>query len=95
MGVVVAVWRVIVDVARFWQKVWISIFLPFVCDKSPPPSPMMEPLLTVAPLQKLQSWYTRKSPIELWLDLLRHAETFEDWEEAALHLDNLLGLDLW
>ncbi|KAH6898578.1 hypothetical protein B0T10DRAFT_395178 [Thelonectria olida] len=46
-------------------------------------------------LQKLHSWYTRKSPIELWLDVLRHAETFEEWEEAALHLDNLLGLDLW
>ncbi|KAI5466093.1 hypothetical protein BGZ63DRAFT_347646 [Mariannaea sp. PMI_226] len=46
-------------------------------------------------LQKLRDWYTRKSPVELWLDLLRHAETFEEWEEAALHLDNLLGLDLW
>lgn len=46
-------------------------------------------------LQKLRSWYRRKSPVELWLHLLRHAETFEDWEEAALHLDNLLGLDLW
>ncbi|KAF5534585.1 triacylglycerol lipase [Fusarium mexicanum] len=45
-------------------------------------------------LQKLRSWYTRKSPVELWLDLLRTAEAFEDWEEAALHLDNLLGLDL-
>jgi len=29
------------------------------------------------------------------LDLLHNAETFEDWEEAALHLDSLLGLDLW
>jgi hypothetical protein len=47
------------------------------------------------PLQKLRTWYTRKSPVELWLDLLRTAEAFEDWEEAALHLDNLLGLDLW
>lgn len=45
--------------------------------------------------QKLFSWYTSKSPVELWLDLLRNAEAFEDWEEAALHLDNLLGLDLW
>ncbi|KAF7543497.1 hypothetical protein G7Z17_g10691 [Cylindrodendrum hubeiense] len=64
MGVAVAVWGVVVDVAKFWQR-------------------------------KLRSWYTRKSPVELWLHLLRNAETFEDWEEAALHLDNLLGLDLW
>ena len=46
-------------------------------------------------LQKLRSWYARKSPVELWLDILRTAEAFEDWEEAAIHLDNLLGLDLW
>ncbi|KAM4059037.1 patatin-like phospholipase domain-containing protein [Hirsutella rhossiliensis] len=45
--------------------------------------------------KKLVSWYRRKNPVELWLDLLRNAETFEEWEEAALHLDSLLGLDLW
>lgn len=45
--------------------------------------------------KKLLSWYYHKNPIELWLELLRNAETYEDWEEAALHLDNLLGLDHW
>lgn len=64
MGIVLAVWRVVVDVASFWHR-------------------------------KLVSWWTRRNPVELWLDLLRNAEAFEDWEEAALHLDNLLGLDLW
>ncbi|KAL5090393.1 hypothetical protein Trisim1_004295 [Trichoderma cf. simile WF8] len=64
MGLVLAVCRVVVDVATFWRK-------------------------------KLLSWYTRKNPVKLWLELLRNAETFEEWEEAALHLDNLLGLDLW
>jgi TAG lipase / lysophosphatidylethanolamine acyltransferase len=51
--------------------------------------------LLTTPLQKLLSWYTQRNPVELWLELLRKAETFEDWEEAALHLDNLLGLDHW
>lgn len=49
----------------------------------------------LTPLKKLAGWYTRKNPIELWLQLLRNAEVFEDWEEAALHLDSLIGLDLW
>ncbi|OAA48678.1 Acyl transferase/acyl hydrolase/lysophospholipase [Metarhizium rileyi] len=64
MGAVLAVWRVIVDVATFWTK-------------------------------KLVNWYTSKHPVDLWLELLRSAESFDDWEEAALHLDSLLGLDLW
>lgn len=50
---------------------------------------------SLTPLQKLVGWYTRQNPVELWLDLLRNAEAFEDWEEAALHLDSILGLDLW
>jgi TAG lipase / lysophosphatidylethanolamine acyltransferase len=45
--------------------------------------------------QRSLEWYRRKAPAELWLDVLRHAEMYEEWEEAALHLDNLLGLDLW
>ena len=49
----------------------------------------------LTPVKKLLSWCTRRNPVELWLDLLRNAEAYEDWEEAALHLDNLLGLDLW
>ncbi|KAL7946376.1 acyl transferase/acyl hydrolase/lysophospholipase [Trichoderma barbatum] len=52
-------------------------------------------IVFLTPLKKLLSWYTRKNPVKLWLELLRNAETFEEWEEAALHLDNLLGLDLW
>ncbi len=51
--------------------------------------------VALTPTQKLFGWYTRKNPVDLWLELLRQAEVFEDWEEAALHLDNLLGLDLW
>ncbi|KAG9257824.1 uncharacterized protein F5Z01DRAFT_303374 [Emericellopsis atlantica] len=64
MGLVLAVWRVVVDVASFWRK-------------------------------KLLSWYSSRNPVDLWLHLLREATTYEEWEEASLHLDNLLGLDLW
>lgn len=45
--------------------------------------------------QRFLEWYRRKPHAELWLDVLRHAESYEEWEEAALHLDNLLGLDTW
>ncbi|KAM7207644.1 putative triacylglycerol lipase [Naviculisporaceae sp. PSN 640] len=44
---------------------------------------------------KLLQWYHKRSPIEVWLDVLRNASEFEEWEQAALHLDALLGLDLW
>lgn len=30
-----------------------------------------------------------------WLDALHNAETYEDWEHAALQLDNLNGFNLW
>ncbi|UKZ85764.1 uncharacterized protein TrAFT101_001611 [Trichoderma asperellum] len=84
MGLVLSIWRVVVDVATFWRKVTaFSLLLPIAM------------LVFLTPLKKLLSWYTRKNPVKLWLELLRNAETFEDWEEAALHLDNLLGLDLW
>ncbi|KAH0524994.1 hypothetical protein TsFJ059_007424 [Trichoderma semiorbis] len=84
MGLVLAVCRVVVDVATFWRKVTaLSLMLPIAM------------IVFLTPLKKLLSWYTRKNPVKLWLELLRNAETFEEWEEAALHLDNLLGLDLW
>ncbi|KAK5990675.1 Triacylglycerol lipase ptl1 [Cladobotryum mycophilum] len=86
MGLVLAVWRVVIDVATFWRKVTLFSISFTVA---------MLLLSVLTPVKKLLDWYTRKNPVELWLELLRHAETFEDWEEAALHLDNLLGLDLW
>ncbi|KAK5663341.1 hypothetical protein OQA88_3769 [Cercophora sp. LCS_1] len=44
---------------------------------------------------KLLTWYSLRSPTTLWLDVLHTARTFEEWEEAALSLDALLGLDIW
>lgn len=45
--------------------------------------------------KRLAQWWARRSPVDLWLEALANAECFEDWEEAAMHLDSLLGLDLW
>ncbi|KAI1752054.1 hypothetical protein F4782DRAFT_167541 [Xylaria castorea] len=39
-------------------------------------------------------WKTR-SLVDEWLEVLRTAEVFEDWEHAALQLDNLKELNLW
>ncbi|KAK3995384.1 acyl transferase/acyl hydrolase/lysophospholipase [Cladorrhinum sp. PSN332] len=44
---------------------------------------------------KLVTYYHRRTPVEVWLNILHSAATFDEWEEAALALDNLLGLDLW
>ncbi|CAJ2501178.1 Uu.00g040310.m01.CDS01 [Anthostomella pinea] len=42
----------------------------------------------------LGRWQT-KSPADEWLDALRGVHVFEDWEHAALQLDNLKELNLW
>ncbi|CAD6503902.1 BgTH12-05645 [Blumeria graminis f. sp. triticale] len=44
---------------------------------------------------RFMRWLTCKSPIETWYIILRDAETYEEWEEAALQLDVLTGNDLW
>jgi len=40
-------------------------------------------------------WVTKKQPTSLWIDILKNAKTYEEWEEAAFQLDVLLGNDLW
>lgn len=40
-------------------------------------------------------WLTKKQPASLWIDILRDAKTYEEWEGAAFQLDVLLGNDLW
>lgn len=40
-------------------------------------------------------WVVKKKPTGLWLDILKEAKTYEEWEEAAFQLDVLLGNDLW
>ncbi|KAI2626300.1 hypothetical protein GGS21DRAFT_540807 [Xylaria nigripes] len=42
----------------------------------------------------VQRWRT-KNPVDELLNSLHNAEVYEDWEHAALQLDNLKGLKLW
>ncbi|KAK0745976.1 putative patatin-like serine hydrolase [Schizothecium vesticola] len=44
---------------------------------------------------KLRDWYRSRSEVDIWLDALRRAPTYERWENAALHLDDLIGLNFW
>ena len=85
MSVFVGIWGVIVEIVDFWRR---------VCTQTDTRTSNDEADLVLAAQRSLE-WYRRKAPAELWLDVLRHAEMYEEWEEAALHLDNLLGLDLW
>ena len=45
--------------------------------------------------QRLLAWWNQKTPRELWLDRLAEAKTYEEYEDAALQLDAVLGNDLW
>ncbi|KAI1208986.1 uncharacterized protein F4807DRAFT_452007 [Annulohypoxylon truncatum] len=45
--------------------------------------------------RKLWGRWTTKGPVDEWLEALRNAEVYEDWEHAALQLDNLKELNLW
>ncbi|KAI1457455.1 hypothetical protein F4805DRAFT_475116 [Annulohypoxylon moriforme] len=45
--------------------------------------------------RKFWGRWTTKGPVDEWLETLRNAEVYEDWEHAALQLDNLKELNLW
>ncbi|KAI0894802.1 hypothetical protein F4806DRAFT_97501 [Annulohypoxylon nitens] len=45
--------------------------------------------------RKLRGRWTTKSPVDEWLEALRNAEVYDDWEQAALQLDTLKELNLW
>jgi hypothetical protein len=46
-------------------------------------------------MQRFVGWWTRRKPVDVWFDILKNAQTYEEWEEAAFQLDVLLGNDLW
>ncbi|KAL1999032.1 hypothetical protein VTN02DRAFT_5160 [Thermoascus thermophilus] len=45
--------------------------------------------------RRLLSWWRSKSPRANLLNRLATAKTFEEWEEAAFQLDELMSTDLW
>ncbi len=45
--------------------------------------------------QKAYGWWTQKNPQKALLDALAEAQSYEEWEEAAFKLDELLHTDLW
>ncbi|KAF2496103.1 putative patatin-like serine hydrolase [Lophium mytilinum] len=46
-------------------------------------------------LQRLYSWWTRKSTQDILLETVSEARLFEEWEASAFQLDEVLGYDLW
>lgn len=60
-------------------------------------SAMFSMLLDVAQFwrDKLSSWWNSKSPRNRLFHTLATARSFEEWEEAAFELDELLSKDLW
>ncbi|KAI9750435.1 MAG: hypothetical protein M4579_006474 [Chaenotheca gracillima] len=43
----------------------------------------------------LLAWWTKKKPQTVWLEKLADAGSYEEYEDAALQLDVVLGNDLW
>ncbi|KAI9796476.1 MAG: hypothetical protein M1833_006144 [Piccolia ochrophora] len=44
---------------------------------------------------RVLAWWCYKKPRQLWYERLANAQTFEDYEDAALNLDAVVGNDLW
>lgn len=83
-GLLAAVISMVLDVAQFWKKVTV----PIVTGRS-------ETNLSGLSLQRLLSWWKSKSPRNKLLHGLATARSYEEWEETAFELDELLSTDLW
>ena len=46
-------------------------------------------------LKKAYGWWSKKSPRAALLSDLAEAQSYQEWEETAYRLDELLGTDLW
>lgn len=91
-GIAWAVCALLLEVVLFWFKVRARARTR-VCVRPP-----VRDLLADANrpwAQKLGGWWRARSPVDEWLDELRNALDFEQWELAALQLDNIKELNLW
>ncbi|KAK4240015.1 acyl transferase/acyl hydrolase/lysophospholipase [Achaetomium macrosporum] len=46
-------------------------------------------------VRKLKEYWFRPSAVKISLEALKNATTYEQWKDAAMKLDVLLGLDMW
>ncbi|KAJ6150812.1 hypothetical protein N7470_007406 [Penicillium chermesinum] len=83
--IIAAILSMMLDVALFWKSVTRV-------QHADPPGLSDTSSYT---LQKLLSWWTSKTPHARLLHALETAQTYEQWEEAAFELDELLSKDLW
>lgn len=87
-GVLAATLSMLLDVAQFWKEVSRScISVQYIHDYTR--------ALAYLGLQRCLVWWRSGSPKERLLHCLATAETFEEWEDAAFQLDELLGTDDW
>ncbi|SPB52997.1 RXT2-like, N-terminal family protein [Aspergillus niger] len=94
-GLFVAVLNMILDVAFFWKEVRCPLQPRPVVDESYKLVGAGQVANAAFHLKRLLSWWRSKSPRKRLQHVLRTASTFEDWEEAAFELDELLSMDLW
>lgn len=83
-GLFAAIVSMVLDVAQFWRDVSLVLYMHGNVHLANHPT-----------LQKLLSWWRSKSPRDRILHRLKVAQTYEEWEEAAFELDELLSMDLW
>lgn len=84
-GLIAAIVSLVLDVAQFWRNV--SVLFP-VCN-------LIAICILIEWCQKLLSWWRSKTPRDRLLQRLKTVQTFEQWEDTAFELDELLSMDLW
>lgn len=94
-GLFVAVLNMILDVAFFWKEVRCPLQSRPAVDESYELVGAGQVANAAFHLKRLLSWWRSKSPRKRLQHVLRTASTFEEWEEAAFELDELLSMDLW